>query len=135
MSIPTIDAVLQNPRYTQFDGALIAYKREIKLELQNKCQEIINMIKTDAMKSISDIDNQAFFLKMIGDYYRYMGESAKGEVLKMARDGALKHYQEAQTAVEGLHACNSVKLGIALNLSVFYYKDMDDFKQACEIAE
>lgn len=93
------------------------------------------MIKGDAMKSISDIDNQAFFLKLVGDYYRYMGESAKGEVLKMARDGALKHYQEAQTAVEGFHACNSIKLGLALNFSVFYHEGMDDIKKACEIAE
>lgn len=29
---------------------------------------------------------------MIGDYYRYMAESAQGDKLAQARDGALKNY-------------------------------------------
>ena len=55
------------------------------------------MIKQDGMKT-SDAEGRAFFLKMIGDYYRYMAESAQGDVLAQARDGALQHYKEAETA-------------------------------------
>ena len=32
-------------------------------------------------------------------------------------------------------ACNPIKLGLALNFSVFYYEVMQDNKKACELAE
>lgn len=82
------------------------------------------MIRDDAMKSPGDTEGKAFFLKMIGDYYRYMAESAQGDKLNQARDGALSFYKQAETTSEELHSCNPIKLGLALNYSVFYYEVM-----------
>jgi 14-3-3 protein epsilon len=93
------------------------------------------MIKNDAMKALADPEGKAFFLKMVGDYYRYMAESATAELLAQARDGALEHYKLADTAGKDLPACNPIKLGLALNFSVFYYEVMQDNKQACQLAE
>jgi 14-3-3 protein epsilon len=84
-AIRTISAIEQNPKYTKFGGALGNYKKKIELELQKNCQDIIDMIKNDAMKTGSDIEGKAFFLKMVGDYYRYMAESAQADVLEKAR--------------------------------------------------
>lgn len=56
------------------------------------CENIIDMIKTSAMKSLTEAEGKSFFLKMIGDYYRYMAESAQGDKLTVARDGALDFY-------------------------------------------
>jgi 14-3-3 protein epsilon len=133
-AIRTISAIEQNPKYSKFGGALSAYKKKIEGELQKNCQDIIDMIKGDGMKT-SDSEGRAFFLKMIGDYYRYMAESATGDVLSKARDGALEHYKQAETAGQSLHACNPIKLGLALNFSVFHYEVMQDNKQACQLAE
>ena len=133
-AIRTISAIEQNPKYSKFGGALGAYKKKIEGELQKNCQDIIDMIKADGMKT-QDSEGRAFFLKMIGDYYRYMAESAQGDVLAKARDGALQHYREAETAGQSLHACNPIKLGLALNFSVFHYEVMQDNKQACTLAE
>ena len=93
------------------------------------------MIKNDAMKALADPEGKAFFLKMVGDYYRYMAESAAAELLAQARDGALEYYKLADTAGKDLPACNPIKLGLALNFSVFYYEVMQDNKQACVLAE
>jgi hypothetical protein len=93
------------------------------------------MIKNDAMKNLGDGEGKAFFLKMVGDYYRYMAESAAGDILAKARDGALSNYKEAEAAGKGLPACNPIKLGLALNFSVFYYEVMQDNKIACQLAE
>jgi 14-3-3 protein epsilon len=101
-AIRTIAAIEQNPKYTKFASALTAYKRKIELEMQKNCQDIIDMIKSDAMKTSGDHEGKAFFLKMIGDYYRYMAESAQGDVLDKARNGALQHYKEAETAGKDL---------------------------------
>jgi len=134
-AIRTIAAIEQNPKYQKFAPALGQYKLKIELELQKDCQNIIDMIKNDGMKSQNEAESKAFFLKMIGDYYRYMAESAQGDVLTKARDGALEFYKQAEAAGKELQACNPIKLGLALNFSVFYYEVMQDNKQACTLAE
>jgi 14-3-3 protein epsilon len=133
-AIRTISAIEQNPKYQKFGSGLGQYKRKIEGELQKNCQDIIDMIKADGMRT-SDAEGRAFFLKMVGDYYRYMAESAQNEVLAKAREGALSHYREAETAGQGLQACNPIKLGLALNFSVFHYEVMQDNKEACKLAE
>jgi 14-3-3 protein epsilon len=134
-AIRTISAIEQNPKYSKFGGALGNYKKKIEGELQKDCQNIINMIKNDAMKALADPEGKAFFLKMVGDYYRYMAESAQADLLTQAREGALEHYKQADAAGKDLPACNPIKLGLALNFSVFYYEVMQDNKQACQLAE
>ena len=134
-AIRTISAIEQNPKYSKFSDALGQYKKKIEGELGKDCQDIINMIKNDGMKSLKESEGKAFFLKMIGDYYRYMAESASGDMLANARDGALEHYKQAETISNDLQACNPIKLGLALNFSVFYYEVMQDNKQACRLAE
>jgi hypothetical protein len=70
---------------------------------------------------------------MVGDYYRYIAETAQGDKLESVKNEALKAYAEAQKIT--LPPCNSIKLGLALNFSVFYYEVMKDQKKACELAE
>jgi 14-3-3 protein epsilon len=96
-AIRTIAAIEQNPKYQKYGGSLGSYKKKIELELQKNCQDIIDMIKADGMRT-QDAEGRAFFLKMVGDYFRYMAESAQGDVLSKAREGALQHYREAETA-------------------------------------
>jgi 14-3-3 protein epsilon len=134
-AIRTITAIEQNPKYTKFAHGLGSYKKKIEGELQKDCQNIINMIKNDAMRALNDPEGKAFFLKMVGDYYRYMAESAQADLLAQARDGALEHYKQADVAGKELPACNPIKLGLALNFSVFYYEVMQDNKEACKLAE
>ena len=121
-AIRTIGAIEQNPKYSKHGSALGDYKKKIEEELFKDCENIIKMIEVDAMKSVTDAEGKAFFQKMIGDYYRYMAENAATERLNTARDGALKFYNEADTSAKDLPACNPIKLGLALNFSVFHYE-------------
>jgi len=66
---------------------------------------------------------------MAGDYYRYMCEIAAGEKLSQVKDEAKRHYEEA-SLIE-MPSCSPVKLGLALNFSVFYYEVLNDRYQAC----
>lgn len=54
-----------------------AYKKKIEEELYKNCEEIISIIKADVLEKATDAEGRAFFLKMIGDYCRYIAESAK----------------------------------------------------------
>ena len=72
---------------------------------------------------------------MIGDYYRYVAESATQDTLEEVKNGALSGYDQANKLSQGLNACNPIRLGLALNFSVFYYEVMNDHKKACELGE
>ena len=47
------------------------------------------MIKNDAMKSLADAEGKAFFLKMVGDYYRYNTISLHGSLEMVLLSAAL----------------------------------------------
>lgn len=71
---------------------MVHYKKKIEEELYKNCDEIIHIIKNDVLKSANDNEAKAFFLKMIGDYCRYIAESAEGERLENTKNEALKSY-------------------------------------------
>ena len=80
-----------------------------------------------------DGESKAFFVKMVGDYYRYIAENAKADRLESVKQNALKAYDEANQIT--LPPCNPIKLGLALNFSVFHYEVMKNHKIACELAD
>ena len=135
-AIRTISAIEQNQKYQKFASYMNEYKKQIEEELYKNCDEIINTIKTQVLTKASDDEPRAFFLKMIGDYCRYIAESAKDARLDKTKSDALAAYEEASTVAEkSLQACNSIRLGLALNFSVFHYEVMQDVKKACELGD
>ena len=93
--IRTISAIEQNKKYEKYAGALAEYKTKIENNLFANCDDIIKTIKTDILASASEAEAKAFFLKMIGDYCRYIAENAKGARLDECKAEALKCYNEA----------------------------------------
>jgi 14-3-3 protein epsilon len=134
-AIRTISAIEQNPKYQKFNDALGGYKKKIEGELYDQCISIVEIVKSSCMGVASTDETKAFFFKMIGDYYRYVAECANGDQLSTVKNGALENYQLAQTTSESLNACNPIRLGLALNFSVFHYEVMNNHKQACELGE
>ena len=59
-----------------------AYKTQIETELYNNCISIVNIVKNQCMGLAQDDESKAFFYKMIGDYYRYVAESANESILE-----------------------------------------------------
>ena len=129
----TIAAIEQNPKYSNFSSALAKYKLSIENKLNAECQRVIYLIKSKVLSKACDGEAKAFFVKMVGDYYRYISENAKDGLLEQVKQNALKAYNEANQIT--LPPCNPIKLGLALNFSVFYYEVMKNHKIACEIAD
>ena len=134
-AIRTISAIEQNPKYSKFNDGLSAYKKKIEQELYNQCISIVDIVKKSCMGVAATDETKAFFYKMIGDYYRYVAECAQGDQLDTVKNGALENYKLAQSSSESLNACNPIRLGLALNFSVFHYEVMNQHKQACELGE
>ena len=129
----TISAIEQNPKYSKFNAALLAYKTQIETQLQSDCQKIIDMINNRVLNTDCSDEAKAFFVKMVGDYYRYIAENAKDSKLEEVKQAAKAAYEQAN-AID-LAPCNPIKLGLALNFSVFNYEVLKDHAKACELAD
>jgi 14-3-3 protein epsilon len=71
-----------------------------------------------------------------GDYHRYLAEFATGEERKLASEASLKAYESARdVASTHLLPTHPIRLGLALNFSVFYYEIMNSPDRACQLAK
>merc|ERR1712187_595839 len=129
----TIAAIEQNPKYSKFSDALAKYKDTIESQLTADCEKVVKMIQDKVLSKSCDGEAKAFFVKMVGDYYRYIAESAKDAKLEEVKNNALKAYGEANAIT--LPPCNPIKLGLALNFSVFHYEVMKNHAAACKLAD
>lgn len=114
---------------------IIEYKNKVEKELENLCQKIINNIDTYLLPKSNDTEAKVFYHKMKADYYRYIAENVEGEAKKTHADNSLKSYNEASEAAKGLAITNPIRLGLALNFSVFYYEVFNNQETACSIAK
>ena len=103
--------------------------------LYKDCDNIITLVRSKVLQSGRAVQDEprAFFVKLVGDYYRYIAEAATGDRFETVKQEALKAYTEANGIT--MPPCNPIRLGLALNFSVFYYEVMKDQKRACELAE
>ncbi|GMP74335.1 hypothetical protein ACSBR2_015534 [Camellia fascicularis] len=112
------------------------YRRKVESELSSICSDIMRVIDDYLIPSSSAGESSVFFYKMKGDYYRYSAEFKSGKEKKEAADESLKAYQAATTAAESdLSPTHPIRLGLALNFSVFYYEIMNSPERACHLAK
>lgn len=71
-----------------------------------------------------------------GDYHRYLAEFAIGDKRKDSADKSLDAYKAAtEVAQTELPPTHPIRLGLALNFSVFYYEILNAPDQACHLAK
>ena len=80
-------------------------------------------------------ESKIFFLKMKGDYYRYLCEFQSLSENKNYPDESEKNYKMAVELSQNISWINPLKLGLYLNYSVFYYEIKKDVKKAMQIAK
>ena len=84
----------------------------------------------------SNAESKVFYLKMKGDYYRYLAEVAVGDKRTAVLDDSQKAYQEAfEIAKSKMQPTHPIRLGLALNFSVFYYEILNSPEKACQLAK
>ena len=111
------------------------YKQQVEDELTKLCQGVLKTTDDQLLKKAEDDEAKVFYIKMKGDYNRYIAEYAEGDLKKEVSDGGLKSYEEATEIAKNLPVLNPIALGLALNFSVFYYEVINDHKKAIEIAK
>ena len=75
-------------------------------------------------------------LDRMGDYRRYQAEFSDGDLRKESADKSLEAYKAASDiAVTELPPTHPIRLGLALNFSVFYYEILNSPDRACHLAK
>ncbi|KAL5860918.1 hypothetical protein ACOSQ4_002214 [Xanthoceras sorbifolium] len=112
------------------------YRQKVESELTNICNDIMTVIDEHLIPSASAGESTVFFYKMKGDYYRYLAEFKTGNEKKEAADNSMKAYELATSTAEAeLSSTHPIRLGLALNFSVFYYEIMNSPERACHLAK
>lgn len=116
-----------------------SYREEIEKELEKRCNDVLELITKHLLASVEKTENpteaRVFYLKMKGDYYRYLVEVTTGDRRKELANDSHEAYAEATTAAIELPSTHPIKLGLALNFSVFHYEIMNDGTKACDLAK
>ncbi|KAI4325153.1 hypothetical protein MLD38_030574 [Melastoma candidum] len=112
------------------------YRQKVESELSNICSDIMVVIDEHLIPSASTGESKVFYYKMKGDYYRYLAEFKAGDEKKEVADLSMKAYETATSAAEAeLPPTHPIRLGLALNFSVFYYEILNSAERACHLAK
>ena len=120
-----------NGKYLEYVETL---RKKIGEELYKLCENVFKIIDEYLLKRASSDESKVFYLKMKADYYRYLSEISTGEKNIEVANNSMNSYKQANELASKLPCTNPIKLGLALNYSVFYYEVKNDPKTACEIA-
>lgn len=112
------------------------YKAKIEQELVNICNDILGIIEESLIPNSTSEEAKVFYYKMKGDYHRYLSEFQQGSARKASASAALDAYQAASSVASAdLPPTHPIRLGLALNFSVFYYEILNSPDRACHIAK
>ncbi|XP_064090155.1 14-3-3 protein epsilon isoform X1 [Palaemon carinicauda] len=128
------------------------YRTQVEKELKDICSDILGLLDKHLIPTASAGESRVFFYKMKGDYHRYLAESATGNDKKneegylaefatandrkAAAENSLVAYKAASDiAMTELPPTHPIRLGLALNFSVFYYEILNSPERACRLAK
>ncbi|KAG0492447.1 hypothetical protein HPP92_005845 [Vanilla planifolia] len=100
------------------------YRGKIEKELDEICNGILKLLHSHLIPSASSSDS------------RYLAEFKIGSDRKEAAENTLSAYKSAQDiAMAELAPTHPIRLGLALNFSVFYYEILNSPDRACTLAK
>jgi len=112
------------------------YREKIEKELREICGDVLALLDKYLIPKASNAESKVFYLKMKGDYYRYLAEVATGDDRTAVLEDSQKAYQEAfEIAKSKMQPTHPIRLGLALNFSVFYYEILNSPEKACQLAK
>ena len=116
------------------------YKAIVENELEAICNEVLALLQDHLCKNVkgNGDETEVFYLKMCGDYYRYLSEfkTEPEDKATEIKKNAEKFYKEAMDVAEAnLNETHPTRLGLALNFSVCYYEILKEPEKACDLAK
>jgi len=112
------------------------YRAKVEKELGEICDDILSVLDKNLIPASQSGESKVFFYKMKGDYFRYKAEFLSGDQRNTAAESSRVAYQSAtDIANDELPPTHPIRLGLALNFSVFYYEILNSPDRACQLAK
>ncbi|PWA24406.1 hypothetical protein CCH79_00011887, partial [Gambusia affinis] len=127
------------------------YRKTVENELKSICNDILDVLDKHLILAATTGESKVFYYKIRfllapltrclsrsrkGDYHRYLAEFATGNDRKEAAENSLVAYKAASDiAMIELPPTHPIRLGLALNFSVFYYEILNSPDRACRLAK
>lgn len=112
------------------------YREKVEKELREICEDVMRLLDDHLIAKASSAESKVFYLKMKGDYYRYKAEVAAAGGRQEVVAESQKAYQEAfDIAKDQMQPTHPIRLGLALNFSVFFYEIINAPDRACQLAK
>lgn len=109
---------------------------QVEEELNVICDDILKLIENHLLNNATTGESKVFYNKMKGDYYRYLAEYSTGKARQDASENALVAYKAAtEISKAQLEPTHPIRLGLALNFSVFYFEILNSPDRACTLAK
>eukprot|EP00746_Dinoflagellata_sp_MGD_P163577 gnl/MRDRNA2_/MRDRNA2_91694_c0_seq1.p1 gnl/MRDRNA2_/MRDRNA2_91694_c0~~gnl/MRDRNA2_/MRDRNA2_91694_c0_seq1.p1 ORF type:complete len:243 (-),score=74.01 gnl/MRDRNA2_/MRDRNA2_91694_c0_seq1:12-740(-) len=107
---------------------------KVEKELQDLCDELLDLLKK-LMPKQPQGESGAFFLKLQGDFFRYIAEFATGADKRRALDNAKEAYLKGtDVSRDFLLVTHPTRLGLSLNFAIFTAVVLEDKEGAAGIA-
>ncbi|CAE7463297.1 artA [Symbiodinium natans] len=111
------------------------YSKKVEDELQKICDTILTLLDKQLIPKAMSGESKVFYQKMKADYYRYIAEFRDNDEKDKAAQSASEAYKEAANIAEkDLAVTHPIRLGLALNYSVFMYEVLLKPDDACKMA-
>ncbi|CAK9089129.1 14-3-3 family protein artA [Durusdinium trenchii] len=114
------------------------YRVKVENELQKICDTILKLLDQGLIPKATQAESKVFYQKMhlaFADQTCYIAEFRSGDEKSKAAEEARKAYAEAaEVAKKDLLVTHPIRLGLALNYSVFMYEVLNDPDEACKMA-
>lgn len=115
----------------------VIYIQEIKNHIEKEIKKIVdnvhNIIDKYLIPNCEDNESKIFYMRLKADHYRYLCELSKE---KEFIEKAEKIYKEAYNiAIKELPHINNERIGLCLNLALFYYEIKGDKNEGYKIAK
>ncbi|XP_068641074.1 14-3-3-like protein G-BOX factor 14 kappa [Aristolochia californica] len=112
------------------------YRSVVESDLSQVCTGILELLNSHLIPTATASESKVFYLKMKGDYHRYLAEFKIGQERKEAAEDTMLAYKTAQDiAAADLEPTHPIRLGLALNFSVFYYDILNSPEKAYGMAK
>uniref|UniRef100_A0A2K5YE89 14-3-3 domain-containing protein n=1 Tax=Mandrillus leucophaeus TaxID=9568 RepID=A0A2K5YE89_MANLE len=98
------------------------HREKIETELRDVCNDVLSLLEKFLIPNASQAESKVFYLKM-KDYYRTVDQSQQA-------------YQEVfEISKKEMQPTHPIRLGLALNFSVFYYEILNCPEKVCSLAK
>jgi len=134
--VSSIEGKEESKGSSQWLELIKGYRTKIETELEKICEDILAVLDEHLIKSAESGESKVFYAKMKGDYHRYLAEFATGDRRSKSSEESLEAYKSAsEIAAAHLAPTHPIRLGLALNFSVFYYEILNSPDKACQLAK